>query len=209
MLAKYPPRGHCDGMQPDLHARIQTFLQQLRVQELSPSAGWDGEGGGTRGCLLPFLAQTGHLRRYYLMKPQARHKHLEPPLFQLCKGKRMTKRVGGWKDAEEGDEGMHLESLPATALREGIEELGLRLDAIESLHAAGGYMFDSVSGKERRRLWLMAALMRPQAEFDEPDADAADTESCTWLTLDEFAACGRKDHIDILRDVDAQLGGQS
>ncbi len=132
----------------DIHALIQEFLQQQTVVVPPPTGGRLGGGhdsprilsphpnpppageGITKAGVVPFLRDP---YRYYLMKPVAKNPAPAAPKFQLCKGTRMMKVDGKWQDIREGEEAGEKETLAATALREGIEELGLRLQNIKQL----------------------------------------------------------------------------
>jgi len=205
----------------DIHARIQQFLQHVIPSPLG--RGWriaPGEGGAkvigphpnplpegegiTKAGVVPFIRQDTQLS-YYFMKPVARHAHLAAPKFQLCKGTRMVRLPdGSWQDMGSGMNGEDIkESLAETALREGIEELGLKLENIKRLFDAGPYGFSSAVTGKGKKMWLFAAEMASQ---DFSDDVAPTTAECTWLTLDEFAVAGREDHVAILRDIEEKLG---
>ena len=101
----------------DIHASIQDFLQQRSIAKLADGA----VDTHIKAGIVPFLREP---YRFYLMKPVARHQALGAPKFQICKGTRMMKTAGGWTDMMAHGGKAMAESLAATALREGIEELG-------------------------------------------------------------------------------------
>lgn len=186
----------------DVHARIHTFLQQqtvhnLHAGEAQPDAFYNKAG------VIPY---TGSPRRFLLMKPKPKHAHLPPPDFQLCKGTRMQNLSGTWKDL--GDNEPHRgipETLAATALREGIEELGLSLHGISALYNIGPYAFASSKSTQPRHMWLFAAHLTDESAL-LPEAEIADTTDIRqWLTLAEFQQCGRDDHRAILADINFKL----
>jgi hypothetical protein len=180
----------------DIHARIQQFLQQ---QTIHPSS----EGAGDaiiKAGVVPFLR---HPYRYYLMKPVAKNAGLDAPKFQLCKGTRMHRLPDGtWQDMQDGKDGEIKETLAETALREGIEELGLELEHIQQLFDMGPYDFSSASTGRAKKMWLFAAEMRLEHFSAEV---AATTAERGWLGLDEFSVAGREDHRYILRDIERKL----
>lgn len=153
--------------------------------------------------VVPFV---GRAERFYLMKPVARHANLAAPAFQLCKGTRMQHVEGRWRDLrEEETPAGREELLAATALREGIEELGLRLENITALFELGPYIFSSAKTGNQRQMWLFAAQVKDEKDFL---AEVADTTAARqWLTLAEFEQVGRVDHRPILRDIAAKLAG--
>src|SRR4051812_27817889 len=178
----------------DSHALMERFLQQRNVP---PSQ--SGENFNKAG-LVPFL--RGEPYRFYVMKPVAAQAALGPPPFQLCKGTRMYRHVEkGWQDMRDGViAGQEMEALSVTALREGIEELGVRLEALGGMLDLGPYTFASATSGKPRRMWLFAVEMQAENDVLPPDAVAQTTAERAWLSLAEFAAQGRNDHVSILRD---------
>jgi len=155
--------------------------------------------------IIPFL--PGKPLRYYVMTPVASKPDLGLPEFQLCKGTRMFKSANGiWQDMRaQVPEGAELESLPATALREGEEELGLKPANIARLLALGEYHFTSATNGKEIIMWLLAAEMNDGEDF-LPQADIATTTAkCAWLTLAEFRKQGRPDHAHILEQIETRL----
>ena len=182
----------------DTHARIAAFLQQKTAQALH-NAQADIALFHKAG-LLPFVAN-----RFLVMKPVAKHAHLPPPAFQLCKGTRMALIKGEWTDLREGQTSETAETLAATALREGMEELALSLEGINDIYDLGPYDFASASSGAPRRLWLFAARLSSEQAL-QPESDMAETTAARrWLTTAEFAHEGRKDHRPILEAAARQL----
>jgi hypothetical protein len=180
----------------------QSFLERQAIVSLTDATGSDYY---TKAGLVPFKRSSdGYV--FYVMKPVARQKDLGPPDFQLCKGRRMHWRAeDGWRDfrdpvAPAGEK----EALAVTALREGIEELGIRLSAISALLDFGPYDFASARTGKGKRMWLFACEM---AKADVlPDAEVAGvTSERRWLSVPEFTAVGRSDHHYILRDMETKL----
>lgn len=184
----------------DIHAAIRAFLQQ---HETLPH---EGEGDFTKSGVVPFLRAP---MRYYLMKPRARIPELEAPPFQLCKGTRMYFAPGiGWRDMQDAAPRENMETLAETALREGIEELGLKLENIARVIDMGPYDFSSATTGKPKRMWLFAAEMKSADDF-LPERDVALTTAARgWLTLAEFAVAGREDHRYILQDMENRLSGE-
>jgi hypothetical protein len=182
----------------DIHARIQQFLQQQTIRSLC-------EGGDdqayTKAGVVPFLRNP---YRYYLMKPVAKNPELGLPKFQLCKGTRMVKSGNTWKDMRDGREAGVKETLAQTALREGIEELGINILNINELYDVGPYGFSSATTGKSKAMWLFAAEM---ASEDMPGEVALTTAECAWLTAAEFEVAGREDHRYILSDIEKKLKG--
>ncbi|MDE3015978.1 MAG: NUDIX hydrolase [Pseudomonadota bacterium] len=217
----------------DIHAPIRAFLQQQSIVFLSPSGSGAGmralrappspgasafakasadmprpplpEGEGIiKAGVVPFLRDP---LRFYLMKPVARHAGLPPPEFQICKGTRMMKIGGQWQDIVSSPAaGMEIESLAETALREGIEELGLTLENIRRLFDLGAYTFVSAKTGREKRMWLFAAEMASE-EFSGEAADT--TAGRGWLSFKEFMAAGRNDNKPILMDINNKLNNCS
>jgi hypothetical protein len=180
-----------------LHAEIHQFLQpfSLDVAELKQQ---------TKAGIIPYL--PGSHKRYYVMKPVASKPDLGLPEFQLCKGTRMYKAASGWADMRGAiPDHSILEPLAATALREGIEELGLVLSNIVGLKSLGEYSFQSATSSKPKTMFLFAAGMKNEYDFLASSAVAATTAERAWLTLEEFKKLGRPDHYHVLSQIEIKL----
>jgi len=187
-----------------VHARIQAFLQQRNAQPLQHGAHTMPDAFYNKAGALPYVAATE--RRYLVMKPVPKHAHLPPPAYQLCKGTRMQLLPTGWYDITEGSAITGIpETLLATALREGIEELGLSLEGITQLCDAGPYMFASTKAQSARHMWLFTAQLSSEQALLPMEEVADSTAQRRWMTLAEFTEHGRGDHTAILADIDAKL----
>lgn len=172
-------------------AQIQAFLGDYSCDTLPEIR---------KAGIVPFMRAP---MRYYVMTPIAAKPELGLPEFQLCKGTRMYHHEGTWRDMKGAvPEGVELEALPATALREGMEELGLKLSNIAMLHALGEYRFTSATSRTEITLWMLAAEMKNANDFTTPHASTA---SCAWMTLAEFQKQGRPDHAHILGLIESAL----
>ena len=187
----------------ELHARIQSYLQQQTVPTLhsvTPQPDHFYNKAGT----IPYICGTQ--KRFLVMKPVAKHAHLPPPQYQLCKGTRMHKLETGWHDLADGQQPSGIpETLLATALREGIEELGLIPEAIKVLYDVGPYAFASAKTQTPRYMWLFASELPNETELLPMPEVATTTAERRWMTLEEFSKAGREDHIDILCDIATKL----
>ena len=187
----------------ELHARIQSYLQQQTVPPLhsvTPQADHFYNKAGT----VPYI--SGSQKRFLVMKPVAKHAHLPPPQYQLCKGTRMHKLETGWHDLADGQLPTGTpETLLATALREGVEELGLIPEAIKALYDVGPYAFASAKSQTPRYMWLFASELPLETALLPMLEVAGTTAERRWMTLEEFAQEGRDDHIAILSDIATKL----
>jgi hypothetical protein len=175
-----------------VHTSIQHFLRGMPVRAAGVDAPRDFV---TKAGLLP-VRREGDALSFYLMQPRGDKPQLGPPPFQLCKGTRMALRDGQWHDLrDEGEAADDAEPLVVTALREGIEEIGLKLENVTALYDLGFHDFASASSGRRKGLWLFAATVRDAADFLPPDAATAD---CRWFTPAQYAAAGRPDHAAIM-----------
>ena len=187
-----------------VHARIQTFLQQRTAPSLQSSARTEPDAFYNKAGVIPYINSPE--RRFLVMKPVAKHPHLPPPAYQLCKGTRMQCLPTGWVDIAEGSAVLGIpETLLATALREGIEELGLTLEAITQLHDVGPYMFASTKVQNARHMWLFTAELSSENALLPMEEVADSTAERSWMTAAEFAQQGRGDHTAILQDIAAKL----
>lgn len=173
------------------HTEIQAFLNNFTTGD-APEI--------RKAGIVPFM--QGPLR-YYVMTPVATKPDLGLPDFQLCKGTRMFKGERGWEDMRKHvPDHAELEALPVTALREGIEELGLKLSNIEKFIPLGEYRFTSATNRQEVRLWMSAALVKKPEDFAAP---VDSTAECKWMTLAEFNKQGRADHAHILSQMEERL----
>lgn len=150
-----------------------------------------------KAAILPYLpAATIENWRICVMKPVAAHPERGPAPFQLAKGTRMRRAGEGWVDMNEGERaGADDETLPQTALREGEEELGLMAGEILRLADAGEVSFTSVKTGAAKTMWLFAAEMRGEDCLLPMASVAPTTAERAWMTLLQFRALGRADHV--------------
>jgi 8-oxo-dGTP pyrophosphatase MutT (NUDIX family) len=192
-------------MTDDIHALIRSFLQQRNVITLEGPPSLLPESF-TKAGVVPFM-RGGNGFRFYVMKPAGKIPELGEPMFQVCKGTRMQFiKNAGWRDIKEfstltGEK----ESLGETALREGIEELGLVLSNIGTMFDLGGFEFSSATTGKHKYMWLFAAEMKTAEDFLPADKIADTTGECQWLSTAEFETAGRKDHRYIVSDIESRL----
>lgn len=143
--------------------------------------------------VLPYRIIEGCFE-YYLFKPRGDKPELGDPGFQIPKGTR---------EEMNGEP----EPLFVTALREGIEEIGLPLDAIISAGNWGQAAFKSASTGELRTMWLYPLLMRQDVQFDEPDKEHAATVARKWLDIENQTHNTqiRPDHLRVIKEIDTVL----
>jgi hypothetical protein len=184
----------------NIHALVRDFLQQKTVvaQETGESPARYKKAG-----VVPYIHENGF--RFYVMKPRGMRPDLGEPPFQLCKGTRMYRVDGRWRDMRDEVLGDEKETLAETALREGIEELGVRLENIIQLIDMGPYRFSSATTGKDKEMWLFAAEMNDMADFASDSELAPATIARKWLTSSQFEVVGRPDHHYILRDIEGKL----
>lgn len=191
---------------------MQLPTQIIPLVEGGPTANnvWTDKAG-----LLPFFRDGAGKISFYVMKPHAMEKELEPPTFQICKGTRMVKYTSvdgttGWRDITSRDWhtpdiANHVETHIETAIREGIEEVGLKTTNVKAWYDAGLVFFRSVKTGKEKSMWLFVAEVKSRSDFDAPHAELAGTAECRWCTLDDFAKVGRPDHYEILKNIIPKL----
>ena len=190
---------------PHTHEPISQFLQQQTITVLPGDITPFPDQQYMKAGVVPYI-RNGREFLYLLVKPRTRDT-FNPPAFQLCKGTRMyLHRGSGWRDMKPGDEEtVGKETLITTALREGIEELGLKLEAITQLHDVGPYKFTSEKTGKNKYMWLFTAeltsmeALLPLAEIEQSTAERV------WQSAAQFDIDGREDHRYILRDIDSKL----
>lgn len=190
-------------MTENIHALIQHFLQLKTVALLADPPPLP-EDRYIKAGIVPFLRDAEGFR-FYLMRPKGKLPALGQPQFQFGKGTRQHRADIGWQDIKEGKPIGEKETLAATALREGIEELGLKLANIGELYDIGGYRFSSATTGKPKDMWLFAAQMASPEDFAAAAQVADTTEERKWLSSAEFGIVGRPDQHYILRDIEARL----
>ena len=183
---------------PANRTQIQAFLEKNPLMVENEPASISKAG------LVPFIKATPML--YYVMTPVAKHPELGMPEFQLCKGTRMWKKGDEWIDMRgHVPDDVTLEVLAVTALREGVEELGVVLKNIQTLHPLGIHGFSSATTHRVKEMWLLAAEMKQKDNFLPAEMIAEATAECAWMSLTEFRKKGRPDHAHVLEQVEKQL----
>ncbi len=161
----------------------------------------------TKAGILPFLpAPTTENWRFLLMKPVGLRPEKGEPPFQLAKGTRMHLLNGRWQDIRDpAFVGAKLETLEETALREGVEELGLDRDKVKRIVDIGEVTFTSVKTGEKKSMWMFAAELENDAALLPESAVAPTTAARAWMTMAEYKAVGRLDHLPIIEHAVAVL----
>ena len=192
-------------MVSDIHALIQQFLQPQTVTALVTAEQTASADRYLKAGVVPFVREDPY--RFYLMKPHAKIAGLGEPAFQLCKGTRMHHVPNvGWRDIRESGSRMpQMETLIQTALREGMEELGLKPDNIARLFDVGPYGFSSATTGKSKEMWLFAAEINDPDDFLAEREVAGGTAARQWLSAGEFDVVGRQDHRYILEDIESRL----
>lgn len=192
-------------MADSIHAAIRRFLQEQNIVSLLQSEAALAPERYTKAGVVPFIRSKPY--QFYVMKPRGTVPELGAPPFQLCKGTRQHHVSSlGWRDIKEGAEmADQYETLGETALREGIEELGLDIENITRLFDLGDYGFASATTGRGKQMWLFAAEVANKENFLSSEHIAATTEERNWLTVDQFTIVGREDHRYILADIERKL----
>jgi len=175
----------------DVFYAIDAFLKAL-PPHAAPEAQGAAENAVVKAGIIPFIRRPA--TSIYVMRPRGVHPELGSPPFQLAKGTRMTQVMCEWVDMEKGDiADACAEPLPATALREGIEELGLVLDNIKEWWDMGTHTFASASTGKPKWLRLFAAEMHEPENFLPMEQVAPTTAERRWMRVEEFMRDGRAD----------------
>lgn len=148
--------------------------------------------------LLPILPGSLEIM---LMKPVAKHRHLTPPGWQIAKGTRMMQVDSDWKDMKKdfADAGYEqIESLACTALREGMEEVGITLKNIVSMHDLGAHVFHSASSGKQKHVAIFLCAVKNKNDFLDASEITASTAETAWFPLNALPSDTREDNIPIL-----------
>ena len=179
---------------------IRAYLQRQSIVSLTRSV---DDGSCTKAGVVPFTRGDGY--RYYLLKPRGALPDLGDPPFQMCKGTRQFWTGSEWKDMRGiGLSAEQKETIAETALREGIEELGLKLDNIDALFDMGMFAFSSATTGKPKSMWLFAAEMHDMDDFLPESATTQVTQLRDWFELADFKVVGRPDHLYILEQIEAR-----
>lgn len=190
----------------DVHARINDFLQHKTLVSLVPSVSQRDEWSYTKAGVVPFVYHDNQFL-FQFMKPVAKNASMPEPAFQICKGTRMRlDSLKGWCDMKEHETALSAkEPLLTTALREGIEELGLKLDVIAQILDVGSYPFSSEKTAKTKHMWLYALEMSSMEDMLPMSAVAGTTSERAWLAPEQFDTVGRSDHRAIVRSIETML----
>lgn len=189
------------------HDAIDAFLQQISITRLWEELQTGADYQYNKSGVVPFVRKDGAFH-YYVMKPQGKAPGLGKAMFQLCKGTRQYRAASGeWLDirSEEGQAAEHKETLAGTALREGNEELGLKLQNISALWDLGAFSFKSATTGKTKYMWLYAGRVKSQDDFLKHGYITESTAERQWVTLAEFSVVGRPDHVYVLEQIEATL----
>ncbi len=161
--------------------------------------------------VLPYRKIHGEIQ-YYLYKPIASHPDLNAPKFQIAKGTREIKDAESnqWSDYKQLSQiksNSELEPVLVTALREGIEEIGLPLGSIIRASDWGPVDFTSASKGTVKSMWLFPLEMSADCVFGQPDVQHASTHAREWLSLSKSADYRqiRSDHLEVIQKIDKKL----
>lgn len=148
--------------------------------------------------LVPYHTETGEV---LLMKPVAKHKDLNPPGWQIAKGTRMMQHGNHWHDMKKPSadfDAEKAEPLACTALREGIEEAGLKLQNVKSLKDCGTQTFYSASSGNQKQMAVFLCYVKNKNDFHGAHKIAATTAETAWFPLNSLPSDVRQDNIAIL-----------
>lgn len=166
------------------------------------------KAGIHKAGVIPYHMNENGQISFYLMKPTGAHPELGEPAFQIAKGTREIFMDGEWQNYYPNPKTAkiarahpeRIESLFVNAMREGIEEIGLKPENVLSVQDAGRVDYTSESSGKPKSMWCFLAQVQDQNDFMEPDKEHADTGVCQWFTLeDENLAEVRADHLKILQ----------
>lgn len=171
--------------------------------------------GVVKAGVLPFHRDEAGRIHFYLMKPKAKEgqDYDTPPQFQICKGTReyQYKGEGGvwqWEECKPRNrkmkEGDKPEPLFVTAIREGIEEIGLQPDSIQRSFEWGRATYQGQKVERTHTLWLYVVEVAPDTPFLGPVKGLADTgkqEWFMWPPEENKAHEVRADYITLLDEI--------
>ena len=121
---------------------------------------------------------------FYLFLPKQKPDKLTPPDFQIAKGGRtVILKNGEAFDVRTVEDLIKGVTLDATldALREGMEEQGLRLTNINALYEIGKVEFISQTKGIAEPMWCYAVEILSKDAFDKPSDPK--TERCAWFSM--------------------------
>ncbi len=162
---------------------------------------------------VPYRLTDDDKLEYFLFEPAAMLKD-ENPGFQICKGTReiFDPTGGEWENYHnrkqlEAFGAENLEDLRVTAIREAIEEVGLKAEHMLAAGEWGQAAFTSASTGALKTMWLYAIQLEADAVFDEPHETEANTIAREWFSLESESQCEkiRPDHLNILKQIDKVL----
>lgn len=179
------------------------------IERLPRVALFETDGGNcaaTKAGVLPFITEE-KARLYLLMRPLARKPEAGPPPFQIAKGSRLAYVGGRWEDSKNDNTILNhpeaRENIHVTALREGVEELGLNLAKARRMYLGMEFPFTSASTGITKQVWVNAIEMEGRDCL--LSMDLADTAEVRWMSLPEIEHSCRVDHAPIVKAIDKAL----
>lgn len=164
----------------------------------------DGKQDGddlSKAGVLPFIRE-GNSIMFFLMRPVPQRPDLGPPEFQIAKGTRRIREGGQWCDITSRHMPLkdlsRVEDLLTTAVREGQEELGLRVDNIARLYKGRVFAFRSATTGKAKQMLVHAVEVLDRDQFDEPNMEAGSRPECRWLSPEACRMQAREDHYVIV-----------
>ncbi|MCC7260283.1 MAG: hypothetical protein IT567_04550 [Alphaproteobacteria bacterium] len=184
---------------------------------LSRLHGADLTGGNTldKAGILPFRYTPERELEFFFVLPEEKHPAFGPQQFQIAKGTRKVFDAGGLRDMgpmESVDTSIAVETLAATALREGAEEIGLHESMVTRLIDAGKFAFQSqkdmaLGGSGAKTLRIFLAEIRSPADLEASHPTLDHSQDRKWLKPDDPRL--RPDHREIAQKLAAMLGKNS
>lgn len=202
------------------HQRVEAISGYLRRHPMVWRMVDESDSGRTRkaGAIVFFEDEAG-ARHYAVMKPRAsldkQGAPRTPPAFQIATGNRC-----GWQMGADGKPQLFeikgqdiaadlaLEPYCIAAIREAIEELGLKLENVMDIYDLGTCQYVSESTGKPMFICMIAIKIASKDLFAAPCSIHAKTEAVNWVTVLDTSmddAPVRRDHARLLTDFDRKL----
>jgi 8-oxo-dGTP pyrophosphatase MutT (NUDIX family) len=139
------------------------------------------EQAGDKAGIIPYVIENGKLLMMFMIPSDPKYGGPRP---QVAKG-----------GIDEG------EDVKSTAIREGIEELGLREDNIVNTQFVSKQQITTKS--QSYAMTVFAAEVRDRKAFDKPHYE---TGKVLWLTTELYLQRGRRDQANFVKDLAVMIG---
>ena len=190
MVSAYPVLQKVDELTTKRIHEIATFLSTTKVASVKAEINSSDQVARKSMAIVYHRSPDGELE-YMMLLPRSsrdRAKDNQPPSFQLASGGKNAWNNNEMFEIMRTDEiqADQLEHPHMCALREGMEELGLRLDNIASIKDMKTMQYISETSGKPMPIDVLAIEVKDKQAFDEPCKKHGKTEAVGWVKSEKI-----------------------